>query len=110
MINLETPKKHRALIDQAHQVAMNMLRPISRKYDDAEHAYPKELDMLAAMIDGLDSSGASEGAGATGVRRDGESDGGNKHGSNPASVMSVAEMCRGGTGLLLTMPRRGLGE
>ncbi len=53
MINLETPKKIRPLIDQAHQVAMNMLRPISRKYDEAEHEYPKELDMLAAMIDGI---------------------------------------------------------
>ena len=31
---------------------MNMLRPISRTYDRAEHAYPKELDLLAAMIDG----------------------------------------------------------
>ena len=49
---------------------MNMLRPISRKYDRAEHEYPKELDMLAAMIDGLAESGAGEGAGATGVRRD----------------------------------------
>ena len=57
------------LVDQAHQVAMNMLRPISRKYDLAEHEYPKELDMLAAMIDGLAESGASEGAGAAGVRR-----------------------------------------
>ena len=36
----------------------------SRKYDRAEHAYPTELDMLAAMIDGLSESGASEGAGA----------------------------------------------
>ena len=53
MINLETPKKHVALIDQAHQLAMNMLRPISRKYDRAEHTYPKELDMLAALIDSL---------------------------------------------------------
>jgi len=66
-INLETPKKIRPLIDQAHQVAMNMLRPISRKYDLAEHEYPKELDMLAAMIDGLAESGASGGAGAAGV-------------------------------------------
>ena len=54
---------------------MNMLRPISRKYDRAEHEYPKELDMLAAMIDGLSESGASEGAGATGVRRDETADG-----------------------------------
>ena len=70
MIHLDDPKKFRPLRDQAHQVAMNMLRPISRKYDRAEHEYPKELDMLAAMIDGLAESGASEGAGAAGVRRD----------------------------------------
>ncbi|MFW6775022.1 acyl-CoA dehydrogenase family protein [Nocardioides sp. CPCC 205120] len=111
MINLETPKKHRVLIDQAHQVAMNMLRPISRKYDRAEHEYPKELDMLAAMIDGLSESGASEGAGATGVRRDEKKDDGSvKNGSNLASVMSVAEMCWGDVGLLLSMPRQGLGN
>ncbi|WP_310963524.1 acyl-CoA dehydrogenase family protein [Nocardioides terrisoli] len=116
MINLETPKKHRALIDQAHQVAMNMLRPISRKYDLAEHEYPKELDMLAAMIDGLSDSGASEGAGATGVRRDNGDDAASKdapsvkNGANLASVLSVAEMCWGDTGLLLSMPRQGLGN
>ncbi|GAC1379039.1 MAG: acyl-CoA dehydrogenase family protein [Marmoricola sp.] len=110
MINLETPKKHRPLIDQAHQVAMNMLRPISRKYDVAEHEYPKELDMLAAMIDGLESSGTSEGAGAGGVRRSAEEDTSNKNGSNLASVMSVGEMCWGDVGLLLTMPRQGLGN
>jgi acyl-CoA dehydrogenase len=111
MINLETPKKHRQLVDQAHQVAMNMLRPISRKYDVAEHEYPKELDMLAAMIDGLSESGASEGAGASGVRRD-EEDGDKtvKNGANLASVLSVAEMCWGDTGLLLSMPRQGLGN
>jgi len=112
MINLETPKKIRPLIDQAHQVAMNMLRPISRKYDEAEHEYPKELDMLAAMIDGLADSGASEGAGAAGVRRDENADGDktNKNGANLASVLSVLEMCWGDVGLLLSMPRQGLGN
>jgi acyl-CoA dehydrogenase len=111
MINLETPKKHKALIEQAHQVAMNMLRPISRKYDLAEHEYPKELDMLAAMIDGLSDSGAAEGAGASGVRRDTSADDGSiRNGANLASVQSVAEMCWGDTGLLLSMPRQGLGN
>jgi acyl-CoA dehydrogenase len=112
MINLETPKKVRPLVEQAHQVAMNMLRPISRKYDAAEHEYPKELDMLAAMIDGLSESGASGGAGAAGVRRD-ESEGqktGNKNGANLASVLSIMEMCWGDVGLLLSMPRQGLGN
>jgi len=110
-INLDDPKKFRTLVGQAHQVAMNMLRPISRKYDVAEHEYPKELDMLAAMIDGLADSGASEGAGAAGVRRDEKAgDGGNTNGANLASVMSIQEMCWGDVGLLLSMPRQGLGN
>jgi acyl-CoA dehydrogenase len=96
---------------------MNMLRPISRKYDLAEHEYPKELDMLAAMIDGLAESGASGGAGAAGVRRDetdedgaGKSGAGNKNGANLASVLSIMEMCWGDVALLLSMPRQGLGN
>ena len=112
-ISLDDPKKLRPLAQQAHQVAMNMLRPISRKYDRAEHAYPTELDMLAAMIDGLSESGASEGAGAAGVRRDEkpeEKQEGTKNGANLASVMSIAEMCWGDVGLLLSMPRQGLGN
>ena len=64
MINLETPRKFRAFVHQAHQVAAEMLRPNSRQYDLAEHAYPKELDMLAAMVDGLGASGTGSGAGA----------------------------------------------
>ena len=112
-ISLDDPKKLKPLASQAHQVAMNMLRPISRKYDRAEHAYPTELDMLAAMIDGLSESGASEGAGAAGVRRDDkpeEKQEGTKNGANLASVMSIAEMCWGDVGLLLSMPRQGLGN
>jgi acyl-CoA dehydrogenase len=117
MINLETPKKFRPLIGQAHQVAMNLLRPNSRKYDLLEHEYPKELDMLAAMVDGLSESGAASGAGASGVRRSpddpakpkGKADG-TKNGSNLASVLSIMEMCWGDVGLLLSMPRQGLGN
>ena len=114
MLNLETPKKFRPLIGNAHQVAMNMLRPNSRKYDRAEHEYPKELDMLAAMIDGLSESGQASGAGASGVRRSedepAEDDGGTKNGANLASVLSIMEMCWGDVGLLLSMPRQGLGN
>ncbi len=117
MINLETPKKVRPLVEQAHQVAMNMLRPISRKYDEAEHEYPKELDMLAAMIDGLSDSGASGGAGAAGVRRsekpgdtEDNKSSATRNGANLASVLSILEMCWGDVGLLLSMPRQGLGN
>jgi acyl-CoA dehydrogenase len=112
-ISLDDPKKLAVLRDQAHQVAMNMLRPISRTYDRAEHAYPKELDLLAAMIDGISESGASSGAGAAGVRRTEDDDpdpGRVRNGTNLASVMSIAEMCWGDVGLLLSLPRQGLGN
>jgi acyl-CoA dehydrogenase len=116
MINLETPKKFRGFVNQAHQVAAEMLRPNSRRYDLAEHAYPKELDMLAAMVDGIGAAGAGRGAGAAGVRRaeadgDGDGDAGKvRNGSNMSSVLSIMEMCWGDVGLLLSMPRQGLGN
>lgn len=40
-MNLQNPKKFKMLVDQAHETAINVLRPISSKYDKAEHAYPK---------------------------------------------------------------------
>jgi acyl-CoA dehydrogenase len=112
MINLETPKKFRPLVDQAHEVASNVFRPISRKYDIAEHSYPKELDMLAAVIDGMNDGSDIGGAGAAGVRRsgDGNGDGGNRNGSNMSTVLSIIELCWGDVGLLLSMPRQGLGN
>jgi acyl-CoA dehydrogenase len=112
VINLETPTKLQVLVDQAHQVATHMLRPISRQYDRAEHAYPVELDLLAAMIDELAASGSTGGAGAAGLRPDASADdpSGVRNGANLASVLSVAEMCWGDTALLLSMPRQGLGN
>lgn len=52
-INLELPPKLEAVIEKAHQAAAEMLRPISRKYDIAEHAYPVELDTLATLFEGI---------------------------------------------------------
>jgi len=114
-INLETPKKFRAFIEQANQVADGFLRANSRKYDLAEHEYPKELDLLASLIDGMADSGEGQGAGATGVRREEGADdtvkaGKVKNGSNMSSVLSIIEMCWGDVGLTLTMPRQGLGN
>lgn len=112
MINLEVPKKYRGFVDQVHSVASEFLRANSRKYDLAEHAYPTELDMLAALVDGMNESGNSQGAGASGVRvDDAKRDKGRvNNGTNMASVLSVIEMCWGDVGLLLSMPRQGLGN
>jgi acyl-CoA dehydrogenase len=112
MIDLEIPKKFTALVDQAHTVATEVFRPISRKYDLAEHEYPKELDMLAALIDGMEEGGGAGGAGAAGVgdRGSERADEGNRNGSNMSTVLGVMELCWGDVGLLLSMPRQGLGN
>jgi acyl-CoA dehydrogenase len=109
-INLEIPKKFGVLLSQAHQVAVEVFRANSRKYDLAEHEYPKELDMLAAMYDGLNASGGQQASGARGVRR--SSDGGSqvKNGSNMSTVLSIMHACWGDVGLVLSMPRQGLGN
>jgi acyl-CoA dehydrogenase len=109
-INLETPKKSKLLSEQAHTVALEVLRPISRKYDEAEHEYPKELDMLAALIDGMNDSGATSGAGAAGVSSSRSKDTGNRNGTNMSSALGVMETCWGDVGLVLSMPRQGLGN
>ncbi|MGB2851486.1 MAG: acyl-CoA dehydrogenase family protein [Solirubrobacterales bacterium] len=117
-ISLELPKKLQLLEQQAQQVANEVLRPISRKYDLAEHAYPKELDMLAALIDGMNDSGSGSGAGAAGASKDKDEEkrsapaegDGNRNGANLASVLGVTGMCWGDVGLLLSMPRQGLGN
>jgi acyl-CoA dehydrogenase len=111
MINLEIPRKFRLLVQQARHVADEIFRPISRKYDRAEHSYPKELDMLAAVLDGMNAAGRGEGAGAAGVRRDsGDTGSGNRNGSNMSTLLGAIELCRGDVGLLLSMPRQGLGN
>jgi acyl-CoA dehydrogenase len=107
---LETPRKLRALVSQAHQVAANYLRPLSRTYDRAEHAYPKELDMLAALLDGMNAASPDAlGAGAAGKRSEGGAEG-VRNGGNLSACLAVMEMCWGDVGLLLSMPRQGLGN
>jgi acyl-CoA dehydrogenase len=107
---LEIPKKLKPLVDQAHLVAQEVFRPISRKYDLAEHAYPKELDMLAAVMDGMNEGDASGGAGAGKLKRERKGNGGVRNGSNMATVLGLTELCWGDVGLALTIPRQGLGN
>jgi acyl-CoA dehydrogenase len=108
-INLEVPAKFKLLVEQAHQVALGVFRPISRKYDRAEHEYPKELDMLAALVDGMNESG-EQGTGARGVRRTNGNGDDVHNGGHLSTVLSVMEACWGDVALVLSMPRQGLGN
>ena len=109
MINLEVPKKFAALVNQARQSAAEVFRPNSRKYDHAEHSYPQELDMLAAVLDGLNDAGQGA-SGASGVRRSKDSGGGVRNGGNMSTALGTIELCWGDVGLLLSLPRQGLGN
>jgi acyl-CoA dehydrogenase len=73
--------------------------------------------MLAALIDGMNDSGGAQGAGAAGgagseeeKEKRAEDPDAAKNGANMATVLGVTEMCWGDVGLLLSMPRQGLGN
>ncbi|WP_281646229.1 acyl-CoA dehydrogenase family protein [Parendozoicomonas sp. Alg238-R29] len=105
---LEVPKKFKGLINQANQVAQAVFRPISRKYDRAEHTYPVELDMLASLLDAMnDATGGAAGAGKLSQQQHGE---GVRNGTNMSTVLGLTELCWGDTGLALSLPRQGLGN
>jgi len=110
MIYLEVPKKLRMLVDQARQTADHVFRPISRKYDRAEHDYPIELDMFAAIMDGMNDALVDGGAGSGKLRQGTKDSSQIQNGINMTTVLGLAELCRGDVGLSLTMPRQGLGN
>lgn len=114
-MNLEPPRKFSMLVEQAHQVAKNVYRPISRKYDKAEHDDPVELAMLASLLDGMNDGAPehSSGASNTGDKTDNTPSDDNqtiKNGSNMSTALGIMELCWGDVGLLLAMPRQGLGD
>ena len=102
-INLELPKKFDSTVERTHLAAEHIFRPISRKYDKAEHEYPVELDELAKLAKqnrGAEKS-ADEGAGG---------DAPSKNGANMRGLLSALEMSWGDVGLLLSIPGQGLGN
>jgi acyl-CoA dehydrogenase len=108
-INLELPGKLEAVIEKAHQGAAEMLRPISRKYDLKEHAYPVELDTLATLFEGISAAKTISFAGAEAFRdADGKDE--NHNGANMSALLNAVEISWGDIALLLSVPRQGLGN
>ncbi|OMC39608.1 acyl-CoA dehydrogenase [Mycobacterium sp. IS-2888] len=108
-INLELPRKMHAVIDKAHQAGAELMRPIARKYDLKEHAYPVELDTLASLFAGAAESNALGLAGAEAFRS-GESKEENRNGANMAAVLQTLEACWGDAAMMLSIPYQGLGN
>ena len=108
-INLEMPKKLQAVIDMAHDAAADMLRPISRKYDLTEHAYPIELDTLAELFEGMTAANTISFAGADAFRGiEGPKE--NVNGANMSALVNALEISWGDVALLLSVPFQGLGN
>ncbi len=49
MIQLELSSRLQETYNNARMLAEHMMRPISRKYDKAEHTYPKEMEEVAKL-------------------------------------------------------------
>ncbi|MFE8073269.1 acyl-CoA dehydrogenase family protein [Marinobacteraceae bacterium S3BR75-40.1] len=109
-MQLEIPRKFRPLVHQAQQVAREVFRPISRYYDRHEHAYPRELDMLASIMDGMNDAMGDDGAGAGKLSRAKGGHDGVRNGINMNTVLGLMEICWGDVGLALSLPRQGLGN
>ena len=109
-INLEMPRKLEAVIDMAHTGAAEILRPISRKYDLAEHAYPVELDTVASLFEGISAANTISFAGTDAFRDSDDGPKGNRNGGNMSALLNSLEIAWGDIALLLSVPRQGLGN
>jgi acyl-CoA dehydrogenase len=109
-INLELPKKLQAVIEKGHQGAAEILRPISRKYDEKEHAYPVELDTVATLFEGISEAKTISFAGAEAFRDGDDGPKGNINGGNMSAVLNIIEVSWGDVALVLSIPFQGLGN
>ena len=107
-INLELPRKLQAVILKTHQGAAEFIRPIARKYDLKEHAYPIELDTLISMFEGAATSVPF--AGADALRDEDEGRAENHNGANMAALVQTMEASWGDVAMMLSIPYQGLGN
>ncbi len=110
MINLELPKSMQDIAELAHGVGEGMFRPISRKYDRAEHDYPKEIDALRDLMGNTGDATSSSGDDKDKQKKTDKPADGSKNGVNMTTVVGMIEMCWGDVGLTLSIPGRGLGN
>jgi len=104
MINLELPEELEGHRRTMNQLAGAMLRPISRKYDEAEHEHPRELDALrvtAAPRKQKEGSAAAEKTEARPLR---------PAVGNITQVLTIEELSWADVGLTLSIPGAGLGN
>ncbi|MFZ2510264.1 MAG: acyl-CoA dehydrogenase family protein [Gordonia sp. (in: high G+C Gram-positive bacteria)] len=103
-INLELPEKLNSTVERSRLAAEHIFRPITRKYDLAEHEYPKELDELGKLAKAARASERSEGKSSADASE------GTVNGANLRAVLNAHELSWGDVGLMLSIPGQGLGN
>ncbi len=106
MINLELPEQLTQIKTLTHALAKDLFRPISRKYDIAEHEYPEELEVMRGSMGGRSLQAN---------KKDDKKDSKGKKPSAPSynnmtAVIGSEEMAWGDIGLTLSIPGQGLGN
>ncbi len=101
MIDFELGGDLRKRVEMYHSVAANMMRPISREYDEREHEKPTQF--LETMWAGSTSADFRE------PERAKADDAKGPQLRNLATVAMTEEMCWGDAGLYLSVPNSGLG-
>jgi acyl-CoA dehydrogenase len=115
MINLELSEQHAAQDKMMREVAKNLFRPISRKYDKQEHEPPVELKMLdrrppRPAPGAAPAAKPSAPAPAREEKKERKKPEQVVNGNNMSSVVTVMQMCWGDVGLMLSVPGAGLGN
>jgi acyl-CoA dehydrogenase len=107
MINLELPEELKQLKASTHEFMMSLFRPISRKYDEQEHVYPKELDILRVSRSSEKSAKPiTEGSSDVSMRRPSEM----LPGNNLKNAMIFEELAYADVGLMMTIPNSAPGN
>lgn len=100
MIDFELEPQVLKQLEMYHMVAEQMMRPISREYDEKEHEHPRQFwDAMWA---------ASKSLGPAAREPSDKGDGASKP-RNLYTCLSTEELCWGDAGLFLSIPNPGLG-
>ena len=103
MIDFELSPNIQSSRQMIHMVAEQLMRPISREYDEREHEKPTEFLETMWKV----SAGTSFGNDKDAEKAPGASPGPKE--SNLASCVNIEELSWGDAGLYLTIPNAGLG-
>jgi acyl-CoA dehydrogenase len=102
MIDFELEPQVVSRLQMYHAVAENMMRPISREYDEREHEDPWQFFETMWQAQSLNDVGPGA-----------QSSGGEQHAGpklrNLNTVITTEELCWGDVGLFLATPNSGLG-